>query len=266
MSSDLMNVDRLRVAAPCPVSWEQMIGGNRVRSCEQCQLNVYNISALTRSEVQTLIASAEGRLCIKLYRRADGTVLTKDCPVGIRALRMRVSKRAAAIFAAVAGLSSLVFGQAPSGKNQKADGPGHVQISRTSSKPDSAGEVLSGIILDPAGAVIPGATIKAKNLKTKKVETATTNDRGSFQFKSLAAGTYSIKIEFPGFKTLRIKNLSVEKSQLTNLELSLEPKDTYMTVGVIDDSSLIAVPPGTTIINEKMIRSDRIVRSLPIQH
>lgn len=261
MSNNLVNIDRVRVATPCPVSWEQMTGDDRVRSCEQCQLNVYNISALTRSEVQTLIASTEGRLCIRLYRRADGTVLTKDCPVGIRALRMRVSKRAAAIFAAIAGLSSMAFGQGPSGTNRNTDGPGHVQISRTTSKPDSAGEVLSGTIRDPMGAAVPGASIKVKNLKTKKVETVTSKDDGSFQFKAVAEGRYSIEIEVPGFKTLRIKTLTVEKSQSTNLDLILEPKYSDVTVGrMMADSDLIDTPSGTTIISEQMIRS------LPIQH
>src|SRR6267378_5000201 len=90
------NLDRLRIATPCPISWEQMTGDNRVRFCDHCKLNVYNISELSRLEAESLIASTEGRLCARLFRRADGTVLTKDCPVGLRALRMRISKRVAA--------------------------------------------------------------------------------------------------------------------------------------------------------------------------
>ena len=87
------SIDRARIATPCPVSWEQMTGDDRVRFCDQCELHVYNISELTRIEAETLIASTEGRICARLYRRADGSVITKDCPVGLRALRMRVSKR-----------------------------------------------------------------------------------------------------------------------------------------------------------------------------
>src|ERR671916_798746 len=93
--NDLLN--RLRIASPCTVGWERMTGDERVRFCEQCNLHVYNISAMTEAEVASLIKSQEGRLCARLYRRADGTVLTRDCPVGLRALRRRMSKTAGAV-------------------------------------------------------------------------------------------------------------------------------------------------------------------------
>ena len=260
MGSNAVNIDRIRVATPCPISWEQMTGDQQVRFCDHCQLNVYNISELSRGETQSLIASTEGRLCIKLYRRADGTVLTKDCPVGLRALRLRVSKRAAAIFAAVAGLSSLVFGQEPSGKNGKTVCTNQVGISRTNQKSDSAGEVLRGTITDSNGAPVSGAKIAATNFETKKVETRTSNDDGSFEFKSVAAGSYSIEVKLLGFKSLLVTSLTVEKLKLTNLDLILEPSTVTEVVGLyLTAPSLIETPPGTTIINEQMIRR------LPIQ-
>jgi hypothetical protein len=37
---------------------------------------------MTAAEVSALIVETEGRLCARIYRRADGTVLTSDCPVG----------------------------------------------------------------------------------------------------------------------------------------------------------------------------------------
>ena len=42
------DLENIRVAAPCPVSWDSMKGDDRSRACEQCGLNVYNISGLTR--------------------------------------------------------------------------------------------------------------------------------------------------------------------------------------------------------------------------
>ena len=77
-------LNQIRIASPCPVSWEQMIGDNRVRFCGECQLNVYNFGELSRTEAEELLRSTEGRLCGRLYRRADGMVITKDCPVGFR--------------------------------------------------------------------------------------------------------------------------------------------------------------------------------------
>jgi hypothetical protein len=85
----------LRIASPCPASWHAMRGDDRVRFCDSCSKSVYNLSDLTAAEATALIRESEGRLCVRLYRRADGTVLTADCPVGLRhALRRRLLRLA----------------------------------------------------------------------------------------------------------------------------------------------------------------------------
>ncbi len=93
-------LDRVKIAAPCHAAWEQMFSfeGERVRFCSQCKLNVYNLSDMTRNEANTLLARTEGRLCVRFYRRADGTVLTQNCPVGLRALQRRVAWVAQVLF------------------------------------------------------------------------------------------------------------------------------------------------------------------------
>ncbi|GAB5536242.1 MAG: hypothetical protein Rubg2KO_24910 [Rubricoccaceae bacterium] len=73
----------LRIASPCDADWAAMPGTDRVRNCADCALNVYNLSEMTTREARALIRQHEGRLCVRLYRRADGTVLTRDCPEGV---------------------------------------------------------------------------------------------------------------------------------------------------------------------------------------
>jgi hypothetical protein len=90
-------LDRVKVAAPCPANWEEMAGSEQVRFCSQCSLNVYNLSGMSKREAESLIANTEGRLCVRFYRRADGTILTDNCPVGLRALRRRLSRIKTAI-------------------------------------------------------------------------------------------------------------------------------------------------------------------------
>ncbi len=97
-------LDHVRVAAPCRADWDQMIGSDRMRFCGQCSLNVYNLSSMTRSEAESLISRNEGRLCVRFYRRHDGSIITKDCPVGLRAIRRRLSYAARAIGSMVLGL------------------------------------------------------------------------------------------------------------------------------------------------------------------
>src|SRR5688572_223553 len=93
-------LDHVKIASPCSADWEQMIGTDRVRFCGACNLNVYNLSSLTKSQAESLIAQTEGRLCVRFYRRNDGSILTRDCPVGVRAFRRRLSYMAKAASAA----------------------------------------------------------------------------------------------------------------------------------------------------------------------
>lgn len=79
-------LNNLRIAAPCDMAWESMAGDERVRHCTLCSLNVYNFAEMTRDEIRALLLRTEGRVCGRLYRRADGTLLTSDCPTGLRAL------------------------------------------------------------------------------------------------------------------------------------------------------------------------------------
>jgi hypothetical protein len=85
------NLKHVQVAAPCKVDWDQMLGDDRMRFCGQCSLNVYNLSGMTRADAEALIARSEGRLCVKFYRRFDGSIITKDCPIGLQAIKRRVS-------------------------------------------------------------------------------------------------------------------------------------------------------------------------------
>jgi len=95
-------LDNLHVASPCSASWAQMPGDERVRACGKCKQNVYNLSALTRAEAEALIAERNGRMCVRYYQRADGTILLADCTVGKRNKRV-VRALAAGIAASIAG-------------------------------------------------------------------------------------------------------------------------------------------------------------------
>ena len=111
-TSPLRNV---KVASPCPVDWDRMIGDERARFCGQCELNVYNLSAMSTLEAESLIARTEGRLCVRYYRRKDGSIITEDCPVGLRAFKQRVARIKRAVASLVLGsLAGLGFHAAAS--------------------------------------------------------------------------------------------------------------------------------------------------------
>lgn len=79
----------IRVATPCPADWNAMTGDERTRACGSCNKNVYNLSTLTREEAEALILEKEGRLCVRYFQRNDGTILLKDCSIGITQKRKR---------------------------------------------------------------------------------------------------------------------------------------------------------------------------------
>jgi hypothetical protein len=105
MELPLTNAELLKnvtVASPCSARWDEMSGDERSRFCSECRLHVYNLSAMTSQQAAALIREKEGNLCVRFYRRADGTLLTSDCPVGLRQRLRRQVRRAGAIVASFA--------------------------------------------------------------------------------------------------------------------------------------------------------------------
>lgn len=105
-----IDLDAIRVASPCPVDWNSMQGDDQVRFCGKCQLNVYNLGAMSADEARGLIEKSEGRICVRFYRRHDGKVLTRDCPSGVRTVRRRRAGVAAGLAAAAGFAGGLMQG------------------------------------------------------------------------------------------------------------------------------------------------------------
>ncbi len=100
-------LETVEIASPCPASWADMQGDADVRFCIECMKDVFNLSMMSREEAEaTLVASKSASMCIRFYRRSDGTVLTQDCPVGVR--RRRFWRRTGGI--AAAGLLAAALG------------------------------------------------------------------------------------------------------------------------------------------------------------
>jgi hypothetical protein len=104
MSSFDNPLNNIKIASPCPANWDAMNGSDKVRFCGECKLNVYNLSGMNKVEAENLLRNTEGRLCVRYFKRADGTVITQDCPVGWRAMKKRVSNFAVAICTLLLGI------------------------------------------------------------------------------------------------------------------------------------------------------------------
>ena len=133
-------LDDVAIASPCRERWQDMVGDDCVRFCGKCDKNVYNVVAMTRHDAERLIEEHEGRVCLRMYRRRDGTVLTSDCPVGIR--RKRVTRMAAAALALGGAGLAITAMQAESALC--TSGPAPIVDPGTSTSVPEMGEVEMG--------------------------------------------------------------------------------------------------------------------------
>lgn len=106
-------LDAVQIARPCPADWAAMRAvpgqhAERVRHCDECGLRVYHLSAMTRADAEALVAAGEGRLCVRLYRRGDGTVLTQDCSYFRRIAQTTTAGARRLAWLATCGLATLL--------------------------------------------------------------------------------------------------------------------------------------------------------------
>lgn len=131
-------LDDIRVASPCHERWDAMTGDEQVRHCARCDKNVFNLSAMTREAAEHLVREKEGKLCVRYFRRTDGTILTADCPVGVRRKRLAVVAAAGTAAAlATAAFASLSARMGEPGQPPVAPVAGRVALSTaTAPQPD----------------------------------------------------------------------------------------------------------------------------------
>lgn len=99
---------------------------------------------------------------------------------------------------------------------------------------------ITGVVRDQAGAVVSGATVRVTNEGTKQViQTVTANEEGVFLFPQLSPGSYAVKIEATGFKTIAINEVKVEPGQEYSLVATLEVGGTNEVVQVTAGTDLV---------------------------
>src|SRR5215813_8181998 len=114
---------------------------------------------------------------------------------------------------------------------------------------------ISGVIHDPSGAVIPGATITVTNPATNFTRSVISNEAGVYNFPGLQPGRYSIKVELPGFRTVTQKDIELQVQQSARLDFTLQVGEVSQTVEVSGAAALIATENATvgTVIENKRI-------------
>ena len=112
----------ITVKTPCFEDWSKMVGDERKRLCEKCNKPVFNLRELSEDEALQLL-NLPSPVCMRLYRRADGTVITKEC-VGGRHRRWRNTSFLIAALATVFGSLGLKLSWADSSGGSSLTEPG----------------------------------------------------------------------------------------------------------------------------------------------
>jgi hypothetical protein len=98
--------------------------------------------------------------------------------------------------------------------------------------------MLTGVVYDPSGAVVPGALVKAIDTRTRfSFETATTLE-GAFAFPALQAGDYTIEVENKGFKKLVKTGVILNASDKTYMGVLV------LEVGGVSEVVTVSADPG----------------------
>src|SRR5947209_4331266 len=106
------------------------------------------------------------------------------------------------------------------------------------------GRIL-GRVTDPTGAVLPGATVSIIDTQRGLARTLTTDEVGQYNAPTLIPGAYTVRVEFPGFKTLDRGNVVVEVGSEIRVDLTIEPGQQSETVTVNEAIPLVDTTTGT---------------------
>jgi hypothetical protein len=104
---------------------------------------------------------------------------------------------------------------------------------------------ITGTVVDPSGAVVSGATVKATSLAEGVSQTTTTNSSGIFRFSFVKPGEYKIGIAAQGFKSVDQK-ITVAVGQISTVNAKLELGAGTETVEVSAAAPLLQVENGDT--------------------
>jgi len=100
---------------------------------------------------------------------------------------------------------------------------------------------IAGIVHDPDGVPLPGASVTATSPALMGDATFVTTESGSFRFPALPPGTYTLLIELPGFATLKQTGVVVNVGKTTSLDIRMEMATIEEEITVVGESPIVDV-------------------------
>jgi len=212
-------LEKIEIASACSADWESMSGDERVRFCDQCNKQVYNISRMTRTQAEQLLANSVGKLCARIERHPNGTVITESERMQISLFSRISSPVASAVIATTLSLSA----NASTPISPQTDHFVFQSASKSSAQSEQASSARLRItIFDVNRAVIVGAKVSVTNESTGATETAVSSAAGECTFSLLDAGSYKIRIEAMGFTSFKKEGFVLQAGSVIHFGPTLE--------------------------------------------
>ena len=119
---------------------------------------------------------------------------------------------------------------------------------------DVAGRI-SGMVSDPSGAFVAGATVTLTNVGNGTKQTTTTNDQGQYSFPVVSVGGYELEVNSPGFQPYKKMGVVIDVNSALQIDATLQIGQATQTVEVND--SVVTIQMSDTEIGET-ITSQRV--------
>ena len=104
---------------------------------------------------------------------------------------------------------------------------------------------LTGTVVDPQGAVVPGAAVVVKSSATGQEFTAKTNDEGVFTIPVLTSGLYTATISVKGFKQSKVTEIKIDAGKPSSFNVALEVGSQDQTVTIVGSAELLQTQTAT---------------------
>ena len=243
MPKSVRSFDRINIPAPCDADWDSMIGNDRVRFCEHCDLRVTDLSAMTRGQAMDFVARAEGRVCVRFIQKPNGGVLTRTMPERLYRIHRRVSRVAASAFTATLSISSAIAQSCPaSGSDQPRP---VVELIHKDSEAEFITDEFTASVAgtirkeEEEGPAISDATVVLVDRETGEERTVITSALGEYSFQFLPRGEYLLWARKSG---LRTESESVTVPANTAVNVNIEMYERMMGFGMGGALAMVVEP------------------------
>src|SRR5947209_5425546 len=120
---------------------------------------------------------------------------------------------------------------------------------------------IRGLVTDPTGAAVPGASVSVRNTETNEERTSSTDATGYYAFPSLIPGTYNVAVQHPGFRRGVVTNRVAEASQSAQVDFKLQLGETSDSVTVSGEGAELLT---TTSAEVSGVLSNQMVENIPL--